>query len=564
MKKYILFIATAALAFAGCKKEFLNRPPEDQLSDDTYWTSESNVRIFAWDFYPRYFDGYGSGFTWGKYFSGQSLNDDFAPSAPTQFIKNIPTSASSTSWGFSWIRKANLYLNRIQTVPMEEAAVKHWSGIARFFRTLEYHNLVKRYGDVPWYGTVLGETDFDQLYKPRDSRALVVDSMLNDLKYAAENVRESDGDKGLHVNKAVVLAFMSRIMLYEGTYFKYHNIDQSKATIYLEAAKWAADQLITSAKYTIGDEYRSLFSSLSLASAKEIIMYRKYETGMITHALASYNYLEPQTGISKDAVDSYLANDGLPIGVSTAYQGDNGIDKVMANRDPRMYATVVNQLRISKYASNYSTSGFSLHKFLNESVKNLPEGGGSLNQTDAPIIRYAEVLLNYAEATAELGQLTQADLDKSVNVLRKRTGINMPNLQVMGDQPAINGVLYDDPSRDATVSSIIWEIRRERRIELMMEGFRYDDLRRWKKLDYTDTQANADINKGAWIRKADYPNTDVFIEGGAAEGYIIPATKAESQRPFLDPKVYLDPIPLDQIKLYEDNGYELKQNPGWQ
>ncbi len=99
----------------------------------------------------------------------------------------------------------------------------------------------------------------------------------------------------------------------------------------------------------------------------------------------------------------------------------------------------------------------------------------------------------------------------------------------------------------------------------MFEGFRLDDLKRWKKLEYTDTQAKPNINKGAWIKRSNYPCllASIKIENDAPEGYIIPAFNAASQRPFVDPKVYLDPLPLDQIKLYQDRGVQLKQNPGW-
>src|SRR5690606_11374828 len=149
------------------------------------------------------------------------------------------------------------------------------------------------------------------------------------------------------------------------------------------------------------------------------------------------------------------------------------------------------------------------------------------------------------------------------NVLRDRPGINLPHLQVIGNSPAVNGIVYDDPKRDPQVSGILWEIRRERRIELAMEGFRLSDLRRWKKLEYTDNFNRPDINRGAWIRKTDYANlSNVVIENGAEEGYIIPAAR-QAYRAFNNDKVYLDPIPLDQIKLYADQGVELKQNPGW-
>ncbi|WP_276502226.1 RagB/SusD family nutrient uptake outer membrane protein [Terrimonas pollutisoli] len=560
IKIFSLF-SLAILLLASCKKDYLERYPQDTLVDESYWSSETNVRTFAWAFYPAYFDGYGSGYTWGKFFSGQPLNDDFAPSSPSQFTQNVP--ASGGGWSFAWVRKANLFINRIQRVPMNEEAIKHWTGIARFFRALEYNDLVKAFGDVPWYGKEMTETDPD-LYKPRDSRVLVMDSVLADFKYAAENVRVIDGNDGLTVNRNVVLALMSRVFLYHGTYFKYHTINATKATEYLQAAQWAANEVINSNKYSIGDNFRTVFNSLDLAGKKEIILYRSYQSGLLTHSLHSYVNGEAQSGTSKDAIDAFLAKDGLPISLSPLYKGDKTFANVMTDRDQRLIETIVPELRLSGYAKNYSTSGYSTRKFFNDALKDLPEGSSNLNTTDAPVIRYGEVLLNYAEATVELGALSQADLDKSINKLRSRPGIAMPALQVIGDQPAVNGVTYDDPDKDPTVPSLIWEIRRERRIELLFEGFRLDDLRRWKKLEYTTT-TNSDINRGAWIKKADYPNLkDVKIENDAAEGYIIPAWKPETQRIFSDPKVYLSPLPLDQIKLYSDIGATLSQNPGWQ
>ena len=568
MKKKIFILALFATTLFSCEKDFLDTPPIDKLTDDTYWTSEDNVRTFSYGFYTSYFTGYGSGYAWGNYFSGQSLNDDFAPSSPAQFTQNVPSSGGG--WSFGMVRKANIFIDRVQNVPMSDDAKAHWTGIGRYFRAMEYADLVNRFGDVPYFDKELKEGDVEELYKPRDSRTFVMDKVLADFRFAAENVRLTDGAKGLTVNRDVVLAFMSRIFLFEGTWQKYHLNNTAKAAEYLEASKWAAEQLISSGRYSVNTDYRNMFSSLSLAGNPEVILYRQYEPGAITHALNSYNNKEPQTGVSKDAIESYLAADGLPISVSPLYQGDQGIENVMADRDPRITETFVStELRLNGIASNYSTTGYATHKFLNEAIKDIPEGSSNLNPTDAPVIRYGEVLVNYAEATAELATvggpaMSQEDLDKSINKLRARPGISMPALQVQGNQPAVNGVAYDDPQRDPSVPALIWEIRRERRVELMMEGFRLDDLRRWKKLEYVDTQANVDINRGAWIRKADYPKlqSSVVLTGGT-EGYIIPATAAASQRLFVDPKVYLSPLPLDQIKLYSENGVELKQNPGW-
>lgn len=578
-KLYVLLFL--ALAFIGCEKDFLEVPPQDQFQDPAYWSSEENVKTFAYGFYPAYFVGYGSSFAWGSYFSGEVLNDDFAPSAPAQFTRNVP--ASGGGWSFSWVRKANIFINRVQEVPMEEEAIAHWTGIGRFFRGLEYHDLVNRFGDVPWYENELSENDQEALYRPRDPRVFIMDKVLEDFQFAADNVRETVENEQQMVDRNVVLGFMSRVFLFEGTWQKYHGNNPTKAAEYLAAAKWAANEVIMSGDFSLGD-YREVFNSLSLAGNPEVMLYREYESGVLTHALNSYNNKEPQTGPSKDALDAYLAEDGLPVEISDVDQGDKGIDNLFANRDPRMSETFVSyELRVNQLASNYSTTGIATHKFLNEEIKDQTVGSSNLNPTDAPIIRYGEVLINYAEAAAELATLggaalTQEDLDKSVNVLRDRPGVDLPHLQVIGGEPAVNGVTYDDPDRDPTVPAIIWEIRRERRVELMQEGFRYDDLRRWAQLDNVDTVENPEINMGAWINKAELQATDpaanlaavrIADEDGnllpvdAVEGYIMPATTATVQRSFNDPKVYLEPLPLDQIKLYSDQGVTLVQNPGW-
>ena len=319
------------------------------------------------------------------------------------------------------MRKANIFLYRVQTVPMDEEAIQHWSGVARFFRGLEYFDLVKPFDDVPWYDEELSESDPYMLYKPRDSREFVMDRVLEDFEFAAANVRTDDGNEGQTVNKAVVLALMSRVFLFEGTWQKYHKSNSEKAKVYLEASKNASAELINSGGFTLGN-YREVFNSLNLTGNPEVILFRHYEHGILTHALNTYNNMEPQTGVSKDAVESYLAEDGLPIGISSVYQGDKGIENVMANWDPRIYETLVSdELRLNCIASNYSTTDYATHKFLNEVIKDQPEGSSNLNYTDSPVLRYGEVLINYAEAATELATvggaaLTQADLDMSVNV----------------------------------------------------------------------------------------------------------------------------------------------------
>jgi Phage terminase large subunit len=574
MKSFISILIIVAALAGSCKKtdEFLTRLPLDQLTDEGYWTSESNIRTFAWNFYPNAFPGYSAGFDlgWGGYFSGESLNDDFAPTTPPAFAQNVPSTDSR--WSFTFIRRANTMIARVPTAPISEEAIRHWTGVGRFFRALEFANKVKVFGDFPWYSQPLDETDTAGLFKKRDPRTLVMDSVLADMKYAAEHVREEDIDPALpdqlYVNKFTVLAFMSRVFLFEGTWQKYHHNNTAKANEYLEAARWAAYEVMTKGNYSIAPDYRKMFNSLDLTKNPEIILFRRYDVGpgLVMHSLATYNNREPQTGASKNLMEAYLCDDGLPISVSLQYKGDKTVTDVMTNRDPRMYATFVkNTLRLNGMVNNHSTTGYAVHKFLNEEIANTSEGLNANNPTDAPVIRFGEVLMNYIEAVAELGKLTQNDLDMTINRLRKRPGINMPDLQISGSGlPMVNGVEFDDPGRDPGVLPILWEIRRERRIELAMEGFRTTDLRRWRKLEYADMQANIDINRGAWIRRADYIPTELNVTlTNDDEGYIIPAPKPESQRVLTNNRVYLSPLPDNQIKLYKDNGVELTQNEGW-
>lgn len=572
MKRTIYILALLTLVGVSCKKDFLTRAPKDTLLDDNYWTSEKNLRIFAYGFYQIYFTGYGNGWTWGKYFfQGQPFTDDFGPTNPVQFLKIIPS--TSSNWSFTNVRKANIMLERVPRVPgLDDAGIRHWQGIARFFRAMAYFELVKIYGDVPWYGHVLNTED-EELYKPRDPRTLVMDSVLADLDFASANVRSTDGDKGLNVTKWVVMAYKSRIMLFEGTWQKYHFANTAKSQEYLAAAKAAADTVITKGGYSFSNTYRESFNSLELVFNKEMIMYRRYAPGMLTHALNSYVNREGQTGPNKGLIESYLCSDGLPISVSPLYQGDKSIANVMSSRDSRMFGTFNMELRPNgSYGRTnllgVSTTGYCTLKFLNEDIKDTQDGLSNVNPTHAPVIRLGEVMMNYIEAAVELGPISQADLDKSINAIRARPGGNLPPLQVIGNKPAVNGVVYADPKRDPTVDDLLWEVRRERRLELTMEGFRMDDLRRWKKLVYSDTKKYPEINRGAWIKRSEWVKPDgktwlkdITLEGGGAEGYIIPAPTAT--REFTDDKVYLDPLPKDQIKLYKDKGVELKQNPGW-
>ena len=163
-----------------------------------------------------------------------------------------------------------------------------------------------------------------------------------------------------------------------------------------------------------------------------------------------------------------------------------------------------------------------------------------------------------------MGELTQEDLNNSINQIRRRKGMTLPDLEMQGDMPAVNGKTYDDPKRDPSVPSLLWEIRRERRVELCFEGLRYSDLKRWKKLEYMCNEFNPDIRYGAYIKYSDYPKankTEVYIDGGAKEGFIL-CNRGTARKAPTD-KNYVKPVPKNQIQLYKDNGYTLSQTKEW-
>src|SRR5699024_10720499 len=311
MKLFKYIAIAGVLSLTSCSKDFLGddfltKEPLDQLTDPAFWSSEENIRTYTYGFYFSYFKGYGQGYTWGPYFSGQALNDDFAPQSPAEFIINVPTSgagwspavpANQTPTGatsyYSRIRKANHFIESVPKAELAEEVQNHWLGIGRFFRGLEYAKFVNAFGDVPYIDRVLLEDD-PELFRPRDSRIFVMDKVLEDFQFAAEYVRDNDGPNQQAVNKYVVLAFMSRVFLFEGTWLKYHEIDEEKAEEYLEAAKWAAEEVMNSGTFSVSNDYRGLFSSESLKGNPEIILYKEYAEGVTQHSLMSYNNLEPQ------------------------------------------------------------------------------------------------------------------------------------------------------------------------------------------------------------------------------------------------------------------------------
>lgn len=546
--KYTIVLTLWLVAGISCSDDYFNRGSQIKFDDTNFWSSEGNVKTYCYEFYNR-FVGFSTGTDGDFYFT--TFTDDQAASGMNLF----PTTAPSTSaaWTFAYVRKANLLLERVDQVPMSEDAKNHYRGIARFFRAFEYATLVKRYGDVPWIDKYLDQSQTDEIYKPRTARDVVVDNILADLDFAAANVRtravaDALSDKNT-VNKTVVYALISRVALYEASICKYQSNNNERAkTLFTKAV--TASQFVIDQGYTLSPSYKDVYSSLDLASNKEVLLYKNYVTAVMTHSVVGYtNSSTMISGLTKDAIDSYLCKDGLPISLSTLYQGDADISKTLANRDDRLLKTVDNVLCYTGTPNSKgftSSTGYKITKFDNAAMP-ASEVLAPNNTTDAPLFWLAETLLNYAEAAVELGTATQADLNKTVNLLRARAGVaaldmnNVPN----------------DPKRDTDVSALLWEVRRERRVELVMDGFRQWDLRRWKKLNYLDPITKPDIFKGAKIvpKPSGGPKVD-------ANNYITPY--GTTLRPVDQlTRNYLDPIPTGQLTLYQLNNVNFPQNPGW-
>jgi hypothetical protein len=607
MKKYSILLLAVAFIAGSCD-DFLDRPQLTQQNDETYWTSENNARLFANGFYTNYFVGYNSGFgvdyaplrgyTFSDDFTSTGKQANFEPQAPASRASTSEAAAwlsaySGPTWNFAWVRKANLFLERVDRMKgtyLEDEQYNHWSAVARFFRGYEYSRLVSVFGDVPYFDHALTNIEIAEMYKDRDDRAVVMDNVYDDFEYVLDNMRTNDGAQLLNVY--IAAGFISRFMLFEGTWQKYHEGNNAKAQKYLELAVKAGDLVINSGKWSFGSNFRALFGSESLAGNPEVLMYRVYDAPLtIMHSIASYsNITESQSPAANlDLIKSFIATDGQPYqlsGVANADQFD--LANLIKTRDPRFEATFWDLPRSQSATLLYSD------KFIDREGPTFAGGtypakyGSNTNTNDAPVMRLAEVVLNWIEAKAELETLggpavVQADIDKSINGIRNRPVEAVATAKgVVKTAPLLLSAIPDDPDRDPTVSPLLWEIRRERRMEFVFEHTRLLDIKRWKKIEYMDANVNTDLLLGPWVnfqtefpawlvaakvgklqvKKAD--NSIVTYDGtNAADmvGYYIPENS--SNRDAFGDRVYLAPIGNNEITLYNEKGFSLTQTPGW-
>ncbi len=544
--------------FTSCA-DMLDLYPEDSVSDENFWKNEQDLELFANGFYGILPGAQGPG--------ADDQSDCYVNEKPNTWLFNqetIPTSGggwSSGDWGN--IRSANYFMARYTRASGKEENINRQVAVVRFFRAWEYFYKMRRFGDVPWYETELN-IDSEELYKGRDSRKSVFVHVLEDMDFAIEHLPEAGSVATGRMHKAAALAFKSRVCLYEASYRKYHGLGDYE-DLFNEAAD-AAWQIIDSDKYEIWSnekpetDYYNLFIQEDLSSNSECIMPRVYEAKLLMHN-NTRQMEESYTGMSRAMFEQYLCTDGLPTAVSPTYGGEAGMPAdELAKRDPRLAQSIDNPSlpfklladgtpsfnALPSLDSKYCTTGYHVMKFHSPDPEQWNIG---LSTLDVFIFRYAEVLLNYAEAKAELGGCDQDVLDITINKLRDRVG--MPHLA-----KEVNFRDPNWPDYGYELTPLLYEIRRERAVELLGEGFRWDDIVRWKAGKLLENPKTMLGMKVSDQLKEAYGD---FSRSLNADGYMIVYPDKQNRK--WDDKLYLRPLPIDQTTM---NPALLPNNPGWE
>lgn len=611
----------------------MDRTPLDKLTETTVFKNNDNFKTYMWkfysteSFYPRFTYNHQADI---YDLSDNAVNQGSVNSTPLWSWDKGTVPTSGGGWSFSTIRSLNLMLDNIDNSNMTDVQKVHWRSVGYFFKSLEYFRLVTKFGDVSWLENYINDSDVEQLYAPRMPRKEVAKKILGMLLYAKENIEgQNDGENTINID--CVNALISRYGLFEGTWQKYHNLSSPEEyNKFLQASIDASTDLMSKFP-TLMSSYDAVFNTKDLSRKPGVIFYQTYlNTSGYGHPfLRNTRARALMVNATADLVQSYLCTDGKPIGNSELFMGEKKtgnakMNEEFKNRDRRLYYTIVPPYKMNDQKGNplkgrvflanarrtdnpedsyfidlmadickedvsekllpilqwegiavsesphiddsrynqgqvfcNSRSGYYVWKYYNTST----DIAGGQGDTDVAIFRMGEVLLNHAEAAYELGVFNQEIADKTINKLRQRAHVASMQVDQINDS--------FDPNRDATVSPLLWEIRRERRVELMAEGFRFTDLCRWKKGEYLNKTP-----KGVYIAKTDLEDTRhqakpdltkfTFALDGENEGRIIIfGTAANPTQGIPNPgwidKYYLSPLPINDLIMND----KLEQNPGW-
>ncbi|MFC4874708.1 RagB/SusD family nutrient uptake outer membrane protein [Negadavirga shengliensis] len=563
----------------SCQDAFELYPP-DRLSPATAFNTADDLQLYVNSFYNNLPTG-------NTIVRGDALSDYLVGRSPSQYLTGTFNAAQATGWGWGALRNINYFLEHFRKAEIPEEELNHYEGMARFFRAWFYYDKVKQFGDVPWYDTVLDVADED-LYKPRDPRSMVMEQVLADLDFAGTHIRPNKDNTASFVNKWVALGFKSRVCLFEGTLRKYHPELglQETADFWLEQAAEAAQEVIENGQYQLNMQgplelsYRNLFIH-ETPNTTEIMLAAVNSLDLRVFNDANWYWTSATYGgrysFIKSFINTFLMRDG------SRFTDRGGYDEMpfweeVEDRDLRLQQVI----RMRGYeregvptppSFTYTYTGYHPLKFTLDSRRT---DGVAENNNSLPIMRYAEVLLNYAEARAELGTLTQAAWELTIGKLRERAGLTDTGMPSSADN-YLMGTYFPEIS-----DPLLLEVRRERGIELCLEGFRFDDLVRWRKGELlemphdgmyvpemdTAYDLNSDGNPDvAFVTQTPQnPAEGVYyfiIDGnqhkltGQSNGKII--AMDNFVRRFEDHQ-YFYPIPFDEIVLNPN----LEQNPGWE
>ncbi|MGM0376400.1 MAG: RagB/SusD family nutrient uptake outer membrane protein [Bacteroidota bacterium] len=628
MKSRIKYIWMLPLLFAmslfnSCQDDFLDRYPLDSMTDATFFKSADDVKVMVNGFYrlfPRYHFQVGGSADQRYLDANTDIQVGTGPSgALMQRGSSGQAPSTSGTWNnnFDWIRQTNYVIENAGRVPVSKEK-DQYVGEAYFFRAWVYFNMLTTYGDIPIYTDVLATDDIEKLYKPRDSRYDVAKFIIQDLDSAIVKLgwKNSDFSKEGRVNKESALTMKARVALYEGSWERYHGAKDTPFAVegkdgneFLQMVEPAILQLIDhqgASVFTDGgpfnEPYNQLESQMDASSTEGVFLYRAYDVNEITghnfYGMVVYN----NQSMTRKFVNKYLDKEGMPQELSSLPLDPESLNNLGENLDPRFRQTIWTPDRGPQdQIPGFGTQALPLrypritgvHDAINYTSTGLRRWKGAIfdenewrnGSTDDVLMRYAEGLLALAEAKAMLGTIEQSDLDKTVNVLRARIGMAPMDLGTVQSW-SISYSLEDgfEPSEP----NIVNEIRRERVVELALEGHRERDLKRWgvyhhvingwrpkgahsqEFVDYFNNPSRlmadglSEENANNWNLTLG-ENYDVHSDGFINPFHKDPQFDSSGAGYYVEPdRVYLSPIPKNQIDLYlNDAGVELTQNPGW-